>query len=43
MVAQTEQSFLAIAHGNVPTEPVVRILEYGEMQAFFVEADRDAP
>ena len=41
MVAQSEQAFLAIEHGNVPQEPTVRILEYKEMQPFFVKGERD--
>jgi len=40
-VAQSEQAYLAIAHGNVPQEPTVRILEYKEMQPFFVKGERD--
>ena len=31
MVAQSEQVFLAIAQGNAPKEPIVKILEYKEM------------
>jgi uncharacterized protein YbjT (DUF2867 family) len=39
MVAQSEQAFLAIAQGNAPREPTVKILEYKEMEAFFVKGD----
>ena len=39
MVAQSEQAFLAIAQGNDPREATVKILEYKEMQAFFVNGD----
>ena len=31
MVAQSEQAFLAIAQGNAPQEPTVKILEYKDM------------
>jgi uncharacterized protein YbjT (DUF2867 family) len=43
IVAQSEQAFLAIAQGNAPSEPIVKILEYKEMEAFFVKGDRDEP
>jgi hypothetical protein len=43
MVAQSEQAFLAIAQGNAPREPTVKILEYEEMEAFFVKGDSDEP
>ena len=35
MVAQSEQAFLALAHGAAPAPPVVKILEYEQMKAFF--------
>ena len=38
MVAQSEQAFLAMAQGEHPAAPVVRILEYREMAPFFVGA-----
>ena len=43
MVAQTEQAFLSIAQGNAPKEPTVKILEYKEMEPFFVECESDEP
>ena len=43
MVSQSEQAFLAIAQGNAPTKPTVKILEYKEMKAFFVKGESDAP
>ena len=36
MVAQSEQAFVALARGTGPAPPVVRILEYREMKAFFL-------
>ena len=43
MVEQSEQAFLAIAQGNAPKEANVKILEYKEMQPFFVEGDSNEP
>jgi hypothetical protein len=43
MVAQTEQAFLAIAQGNAPKEPTVKILEYKDMEPFFVKGESDEP
>ncbi len=43
MVAQSEQAFLAIAQGNGPKEPTVKILEYKEMEPFFVKGGSDGP
>ena len=43
MVAQSEQSFLAIAQGNAPKEAIVKILEYKEMQPFFIKGESDEP
>ena len=43
MVAQSEQAFLAITQGNAPEEPTVKILEYKEMELFFVKGERDEP
>jgi hypothetical protein len=34
MVAQSEQMFLALAQGEGPPGPAVKILEYKEMQPF---------
>ena len=42
MVAQSEQALLAFAQGTGPAAPAVKILEYKEMQSFFVAGDRDA-
>jgi len=39
LVAQSEQAFFAIAQGNHPKEPIVKILEYKEMEPFFVEGE----
>ena len=36
MVAQSEQQFLALARGEGPAAPAVKILEYQEMRPFFV-------
>jgi hypothetical protein len=43
MVAQSEQAFLALAQGQGPAAPAVKILEYKEMKPFFVAGDSDAP
>jgi uncharacterized protein YbjT (DUF2867 family) len=43
MVAQSEQAFLAIAQGNGPQKATVKILEYKEMEPFFVKSDSDEP
>ena len=43
MVAQSEQAFLALAQGKGPAAPAVKILEYKDMEPFFVAGDRDAP
>jgi len=43
MVAQSEQAFLAIAQGNPPEKLTVKILEYKEMQPFFVNGDSEEP
>ena len=43
MVAQSEQAFLAIAQGNAPMEATVKILEYKEMEPFFVKGESDEP
>ena len=37
MVAQSEQAFLALAQGNGPVVPVVKILEYKQMEPFFTD------
>ena len=43
IVAQSEQAFLALAQGKGPAAPAVKILEYKEMELFFVTGDSDAP
>lgn len=43
MVAQTEQAFLAIAQGNAPKGATVKILEYKDMEPFFIKGERDEP
>ena len=43
MVTQSEQAFLAIAQGNAPRGPTVKILEYKDMEPFFVKGESDAP
>lgn len=40
MVAQSEQAFLALAQSNAPQKPVLKILEYPDMQPFFIKGDR---
>jgi hypothetical protein len=37
MVAQSEQAFFDIARDNAPRGPTVKILEYREMEPFFVK------
>src|SRR5260221_6145899 len=41
MVAQSEQALLALAQDNGPAAPAVKILEYKEMEAFFVAGRND--
>jgi hypothetical protein len=43
MVAQSEQAFRAIAQGSAPKEATVKILEYKEMEPFFVKVESDEP
>jgi uncharacterized protein YbjT (DUF2867 family) len=46
MVAQSEQAFLAIARSNAPNssnEAAVKILEYKDMEPFFVKGESDEP
>ena len=43
MVAQSERAFLAIAQGNAPNEPTVRILRVQGGGAVFVKGERDEP
>src|SRR5262245_27703281 len=42
MVAQSEQAFLGMVQGKGSTAPVVKILEYREMEPFFVAGSSDA-
>ena len=39
MVAQSEQAFLAIAQGNAPKEATVKIMEYKDMEPFFIKGE----
>jgi uncharacterized protein YbjT (DUF2867 family) len=41
MVAQSEQAFLALAQGKGSAAPAVKILEYKEMEPFFVAGDSE--
>jgi uncharacterized protein YbjT (DUF2867 family) len=43
MVAQSEQAFLTIGQGNAPNKATVKILEYKEMEPFFVNSDSYEP
>src|ERR1700731_94393 len=43
MVAQSEQAFLAMAQGNAPKDATVKILEYKDMEPFFIKGERDEP
>ena len=43
MVAQSEETFLALAQNKGAAAPAVKILEYKEMEPFFVAGDRAAP
>jgi uncharacterized protein YbjT (DUF2867 family) len=43
MVANAEQAFIALARGKGLAVPAVKILEYKEMEPFFVPGDRLAP
>ena len=43
MVAQSEQAFLAMAQGNPPQGATVKILEYKDMEPFFIKGERDEP
>jgi uncharacterized protein YbjT (DUF2867 family) len=43
MVAQSEQAFLAKAQGNAPKGTTVKILEYKDMEPFFIKGERDEP
>src|SRR5947209_6674662 len=43
IVAQSEQTFLAIAQDSAPKEATVKILEYREMEPFFVKGETEEP
>jgi len=43
MVAQSQQAFLAIAQGNAPKQAIVKILEYKDMEPFFVNGGERGP
>jgi hypothetical protein len=43
MVAQSEQAFLAMAQGNAPMGTTVKILEYKDMEPFFIKGERNEP
>ena len=43
MVAQTEQALLAIVQGNARKEATVKILEYKEMEPFFIKGESGEP
>jgi hypothetical protein len=43
MVAQSEQAFLAMARGNAPRGATVKILQYKDMEPFFIKGERDEP
>jgi uncharacterized protein YbjT (DUF2867 family) len=42
MVAQSEQAFLALAQGEDPAAPAIKVLEYKDMEPFFMAGDGDA-
>jgi len=43
MVAQSEQAFLAMVQGDTPKGTTVKILEYKDMEPFFIKGERDEP
>jgi hypothetical protein len=43
MVAQSHQAFLAITQGNAPKKATVKILEYKDMEPFFVKGESEEP
>ena len=43
MVSQSEQAYFALAQSSGPQAPVVKILEYREMEPFFVKGDNGDP
>ena len=40
---QSEEAFLAMAQGNASKGATVKILEYKDMEPFFVEGESDEP
>ena len=42
-LSSTEQAFFALAQGKGPAAPAVKILEYKEMEPFFVKGESDEP
>jgi hypothetical protein len=42
-VRRDHKEFLAIAQGNAPKGATVKILEYREMEPFFVKGESDEP
>jgi hypothetical protein len=43
MVAQSEKAFLAMAQGKAPKGATVKILEYKDMEPFFIKGEHDEP
>ncbi len=43
MVGRSEQAFLAIERGDAPPGTTVKILEYKDMEPFFIKGESDAP
>jgi uncharacterized protein YbjT (DUF2867 family) len=43
MVAQSEQALIAIAQGTAPKEATVKILEYKDMEPFFIQGECNEP
>ena len=41
VVAQSERAFLALGRGNAPKGATVKILEYKDMEPFFIKGERD--
>ena len=43
MVTQSEKALVAIAQGNAPREAIVKLLEYKDMEPFFVKGESEEP
>ena len=43
MVAQSEQAFLAMAQGNAHKGATVKIVDYKDMEPYFIKGERDEP